>query len=765
MTENLKIEILGKLLGDKEIKKQYNVRNKSYLVESIKYEFLDEFISNGWSILKEFKTSVSIRKEKSNDVDFEDRVWCLFANLGYEFLNKDRKFNIPYDKNNHNLTQQIDVFAKDKETIILVECKAGNDNKRGDFKKELEAMSGKMEGIRKSIQALFPNVKPKIKYILATRNYSISNEDKERLNNIGGIHFTEESIDYFFSLYSQIGVSAKYQFLGNIFEGQEIPEMENMVPAVEGKMGGHTYYSFSIEPEKLLKIGYVLHRNKANINMMPTYQRLIKKSRLKSVHDFIENGGYFPNSIVISIDSKKTNFDRANKQVGSTLSNVGILHLPKRYRSAYIIDGQHRLYGYTDSEYKKSNTIPVVAFLNLSRSEQVKLFMQINENQKAVSKDLRNTLNADLLWESDSKIDQLRALCSRVSIYLGEDRDSPLFDKISIGEDKKIITTQAIENALKKSDFLGKVTKTKIETLGSFYNGDLNHAYDRLKIYLKNGFEYISQNVTDEWRKENDGMLLINKGVFGLILIFSDIVKFLNEKGVINSHKDSITKMFSEVKHYLDPIIVYINNLDENTKNELKSSYGAGGETKYWRTFQKVINETHKEFKPDGLEEYFKKEAKLFNDKAISYIRDIEMEFKKDFKERLEEFYGKKWFEKGVPPKIADKATIDALTKNRELEEDDEEVEPWDCLTIIAYREIALKNWQSIFEKNYIKPGEEKKSGNKEEKTKWMVKLERIRNQNFHSYSVLEEELFFLEELHDWICKKKIKNKYQHSSR
>mgnify|MGYP006211035703 CR=1 FL=1 len=100
MTENLKIEILGKLLGDKEIKKQYNVRNKSYLVESIKYEFLDEFISNGWSILKEFKTSVSIRKEKSNDVDFEDRVWCLFANLGYEFLNKDRKFNIPYDKNN-----------------------------------------------------------------------------------------------------------------------------------------------------------------------------------------------------------------------------------------------------------------------------------------------------------------------------------------------------------------------------------------------------------------------------------------------------------------------------------------------------------------------------------------------------------------------------------------------------------------------------------------------------------------------------------------
>lgn len=95
------------------------------------------------------------------------------------------------------------------------------------------------------------------------------------------------------------------------------------------------------------------------------------------------------------------------------------------------------------------------------------------------------------------------------------------------------------------------------------------------------------------------------------------------------------------------------------------------------------------------------------------------------------------------------------------MEEEDEQVDAWDCITIIAYREIALKNWQSIFEKEYTKPGEEKISGGKDEKTKWMVRLERIRNQNFHSYSVTEEELSFLEELHDWICKKTLRNKFQ----
>lgn len=761
MTENTKIELLGKLINEKEISKQLKVRIKDSLTETIKLKDLDKYTTDGWEISRETKSSVIVRKSKSNDIEFEDRVWCLFAQLGYKFMNKDRHFHLPYDKCNPDNSQQIDVLAKDDETLLLIECKAANENKRGDFKKELEAMSGKIEGLKKSVQALFPETKHRIKYILATRNYSISEQDLERLKNIGGIHFNEENIDYFFSLYSQLGVSAKYQLLGNLFSGQEIPEMENLVPAVEGKMGGFTYYSFSVEPEKLLKIGYVLHRNKANVNMMPTYQRLIKKSRLKSVLEFIEDGGYFPNSIVISIDSERCNFERANTQVGSTLSKVGILHLPKKYRSAYIIDGQHRLYGYTNSRYKATNTIPVVAFVNLSRSEQVKLFMQINENQKTVSKDLRNTLNADLLWDSDNKIEQQRALCSRISIYLGENRDSALFGKISIGEDKKIITTQAIENALKKSSFLGKVTKNKIEELGSFYNGDLDSTYERLSTFLNEGFSYMSENNSEEWKKEGDGMLLINKGVSGLIMIFSDIINFLNANKIIESRKDSIKSVFAEVKPYLDPIVNFVNSLDETAKTELKSSYGSGGEIKYWRTFQKTIQDTYKEFKPDGLDEYLKKEARLFNDKAFGYIRDIETEFKADFKERLEEFFGKKWFEKGVPPKIAEKALVDAMSKNRELEDDDEEVEPWDCLTIIAYREIALKNWQNIFEKEYTKPGEEKISGGKEEKTKWMVKLERIRNQNFHSYSVTEEELSFLEELHDWIVTKELRNKFQ----
>lgn len=761
MNENTRIELFGKLVAESEINKLIKQKRKENLTESINLSLKDKYLSEGWIIEKEFKNSIKVSKLKPFDLAFEDEVWSLFALMGYKFLNKDRNFNLPYDKNNPNQTKQIDVFAKDDETILIVECKSSESNKRGDFKKELESYIGIIEGLRKSLLSLFPRAKYKFKFILATKNLSISEDDLIRLEKLKGIHLNEENIEYFFQLHSQLGPASRYQFLGNIFEGQEIPEMENKIPAVRGKMGGHTYYSFATEPENLLKIGYVLHRNKANVNMMPTYQRLIKKTRLKSVSEFIENGGYFPNSVVISIDAKNCNFDPANTQVSSTISDVGILHLPKKYKSAFIIDGQHRIYGYSNSEFKNKNTIPVVAFVNLSRDEQVQLFMQINENQKAVSKDLRNTLNADLLWTSDNLIDQQKALCSRISIYLGEDRKSPLFGKISIEEDIKIITLQLITNALKRSRFLGKVSKNKIEEIGLFYNGDLDLTYDRLKEFIVKGFEYLSENVEDEWKKETDGLILMNRGVYGFILLLSDIVHFLDEKKIIDSKKTPINKIISETKTYIDPVIHFIRDVSIEQREELKKAYGAGGENKFWRTFQKIVRDTHKIFNPEGLDEYLTKQEKQNNDRAFAIIREIETFFNNDFKNKLEDKFGKMWFKKGVPPQIGDDAVALATKKNRDIENEEDEVEPWDCINIIAYRAIAVKNWQDVFEKDYTRPGEEKISGGKEEKTKWMVKLEFLRNQNVHSYFVTEDELKFLEELHDWLILKEIRNKFQ----
>ncbi len=95
---------------------------------------------------------------------------------------------------------------------------------------------------------------------------------------------------------------------------------------------------------------------------------------------------------------------------------------------------------------------------------------------------------------------------------------------------------------------------------------------------------------------------------------------------------------------------------------------------------------------------------------------------------------------------------MEASKKNREIEDPDKEVEPWDQLHLIDYRKIILNNWQKIFKERYSYPDAK---GVKEEKTKWLEKLNKIRNQNFHVYSVTEEEFRFLADLRFWLLDSK----------
>lgn len=745
------------LIGGKEIQSELKLRKSQYITESIpnKQELLQQYLSEGWEVDREFKTKTRLRKLKNNQLYFIDKVWSMFASLGFEVLNKNQTIDIPYNKKEPSLIQPFDILAKDSESIILIKAESAIKNNKSNFKEYLESVKNNIEGLRKTLRALFPDSQLKFKFVLATENYALTEEDSSILDKINGVHFDEDSIEYYLKMFNQIGLAARYQLLGTLFYDQEIPEMDNKVPAIRGKMGGHTYYSFSIEPEKLLKIAYVLHRNKANTNMMPTYQRIIQKSRLESIHKFIEEEkGYFPNSIIISLDSgkkKKLEFQESTN-IDSTIADLGILYLPKKYRSAYIIDGQHRLYGYANSKYKITNTIPVVAFLDLAREEQVKLFMQINENQKAVSKNLRNTLNADLLWTSENYIDQMTALRSRLAIFLGEDRNSALYGRISIGEDKRIITTQQIDNALKKSNFLGKVTKTKVESYSVFYKGNLELAYDKLSRFFILSFDFFKDKLEEQWESA-DSIIVINKGIYAIITLLSDIVDFLVLRNEV-SERDTADNIFEKAKIYIEPVISFYKEIDDDTINSLKGAYGTGGDVKYWRTLQLAVKEKYPIFNPDGLDDYLKKEEKAYNTKAFEIIRDIETFFKEDVKEKLQESFGNNWFKKGVPPKIGEAATVLMYQKNKDIDNEEDECTEWDCINIIAYREIALKNWQTIFEPYYTRPHEKKISGGKDAKTNWMVKLERLRNQNFHSYYVTEEEYYFLEELYDWLINK-----------
>lgn len=757
------------LVNSSELEKELKKREKNLVFETISQKQLPKYLEEGWSVIRENASgTVRISREKNTPSQFNDDLWCLLANLGFTSLNKLDKISIPcFD--NPNETYPVSLFAADEEVILLVFTKATpGEAKRSNFQDEIKRIGEKKEQLINTVRKNFSTAKHKVKFIFATQNYILSETDKSLLDNYSIFHFDDETIQYYYELNKHLGLSGRFQLLGNLFEGQTIPQLENQIPAIQGKMGGHTYYSFSIEPEKLLKIGYVLHRNKANKKLMPTYQRIIKKSRLKSVQEFVESGGFFPNSIIININaSKGVKFDKANTQVENAISRVGVLHLPKTYRSSFIIDGQHRLYGYANSTYKKTNSIPVVAFVNLDRNQQIKLFMQINENQKAVPKNLRNTLNADLLWDSEDLTEAIKALKLQIAQDLGEELDSALYERIIIGENPKsatrCITIDTIRLGLDKSNFFGVFTKNAVKTEGTFYGHNNDQMYDRIMPFLKGLFGYIRENSKAEWDmgESGEGYLCINAGIESLLRLFSDIADHLAISGQVNIRTARLKDVIEKATPFLDPLIDHFKQISTEEKTMFRKSYGSGARAKYWRTLQKIIHAKIPTFEPAGFADYLRNEEKQFNNESFNMIRDIEQFLKKDFREKLEAKFGASWFKKGVHPNVYDAASLLSVQKNRELEKH-EEVEPWDCLNIIDYRKIALyqSNWKDIFERSYTKPGEEKMRGNREERTSWLVKLERIRNQNFHSYSVKEEEYNFLVDLHNWLIAKTTQNTF-----
>ena len=742
----------GKLLSQAEVPNALRERKKTYTEKTAWRVALKNEEEEGWYFFKDTSNpeKVKVHKDKPDSVVFENRLWALFAMMGFTRLNRDAHFEIDYTSNGSNHKKQIDVFAADEETVLVVECKCAEKPKDKPWKTELEAIKGYMQGVRAEIAKEFPE--HNVKFIFATHNYNVGETDKDLMRQFGIAHFDEKTIKYYEELVKHLGSCSRYQLLGSLFANNTIKGMDNRIPAIKGKMGGYTYYVFSIQPEILLKIGYVLHRSEANEGMMPTYQRIIKKARLKSVHEFIESKGFFPNSLLISVDTKKgkpLQFDLADKQGTDNVTQLGILHLPNVYRSAYIIDGQHRLYGYSDSRYSRTNSIPVVAFENMDQKEQVKLFMEINENQKAVSKNLRNTLNADLLWVSDNPIEKREALRSRIAQDLGDNASSPLVNRVIIGEDQsdefRCITLEMICSAIKDTSFLSKFNKDQTPQEHGLFDLDNNDkTLVLLEKYLFGCFKYLKELLPEEWEKnpKHDGIILFNNAIGGFIRLFNDIAIELYNNG---HDPKKIDDFLEETHYYLDPLQDFFRKLSDDAKQELRASYGGNGPKDYWRNLERAVHNAHDSFVPEGYEKYWEDHDKSHNEDSIRIMASAEKSAREFIVSTLKAS-SSNWIQE-IPKKVYTSANSN---KSKHEYDTGESKDISDFFTMADLCEIIMygTNWSVHFEKVFTLPSQEKIAGGKKAKTDWMIMIDKLqKNVGRANFNVTKQQRDILLEI------------------
>ncbi len=766
-------ELKQKLARDEsELKSLYKAKKNKYYEKNVLHNQVEEYIKDGWETSKEQKTKTTIRKLKSHNKKFEDDIWCQFYELGYRVLNRDETFSLPFGIEKEE-TQQIDVIAADNETVFLIECKSSNVFKKApSYKDKFELLKSQTDGFRKAIYELFGKDK-KIKYIFATRNMRLDSdsEDAQRLIKANILHYSDKIYDYVDSLIEKYKKAARYQFLGLMFKNEKINDQNILLPAIEGKMGGKTYYMFSIEPHLLLKIGFVLHRAKINEEEMPTYQRLLIPNRLKNITKFIDQGGYFPNSLVINFGaSKKINFEPAGIRSDSdSYSRAGILKIPNEYSIAYIIDGQHRLYGYADSKFKDTNTIPVVAMFGLDNTKQLDIFMDINENQKAISPSLRSTLEEDLYWYSDRADSRLKALRSSIIRELSENNDSPLKNKITIGEDKAFLTSPPFGDSLSKCGLLPKAKGNQYlpeSTIFSLYDVN-NHDHNSEMIKTKKKIVKLlieCYSLAGEYFKENlfdsNSLIVTNRGTHPFIMLIGDLVRHLINQGSV-SNQSSIDTIFDGIDKYLRCLLEKLVGLSEDEKAKYLGMLGAGVETKWLRFFQSVIHGCFSEYYPEDLVDWQQRQDEALQDEGRKYGEKIESFMKKTILDNLKILFGNEWeFEIGkIARECQNRASLED-EKNYKEGLKKEKTDWTEMFNINDYKEIIEKHWSKKADGNLdFKTFEDIFSidmdfgfNSKTEKIKWISHFNSYRNLWAHAGTkekrLNKQEVEFLEKIY-----------------
>ncbi len=700
LTISQKQDFLNHMTDDQStLIKKFKARKTPYYTRSIGINELDDYIAEGWEEVSTSKHKAKIQKLKPEGVKLEDDIWCMFYNLGFRNLNYDEDLSVQWGDNPED-RHQLDVVAVGDEAIFVVECKATAKLKPASFKKEIGEICLYRDGVIKALRQIYGDEK-KVKFIFATRNYTFAEgcDDEKRLADNKIFQFTDNTYDYINSLIKSYKSTAIYQFYGLMFKHERINKEKIRIPALKGTMGGHNYYMLSIEPAKLLKIGFVLHRTKVNTQItMPTYQRLLVPSRLKGIGEFIDKGGYFPNTIIVNFDdSNKKNriqFEQAAGGSDDTKTKLGYLTIPNAYCIAYIIDGQHRVYGYAGSKYKDTNTIPVVAFDGLPSEEQLKIFMDINEHQKAVNPGLRLDLTEDLNWDSPRLDSRLKALRSSIIKQLGSGNNSVLSRKISIGEDSAKLAFKPFDTALSQSSLLPKATSKEFtkHTDVCLYNTNcvdaskaMNDSQRRVSNLIKDCYAYVYHKMSNEHKDEYEQFIECNRGTYAFISLIASLNENLISNNVL-SQTSSTKEQVDKMSTYFDVLIDYLCDMPTEDKSLILLSKGAGADTCWFRKYQNAIHRKISSYNPEGLNAWLETQNKDLQEEGKKFGRQIEKDIKTRILSKLEDLYGDTWENK--VKKIKGKCF------QRMDDNDDSEMQDWtDFMTLQDYKEIIDTNW------------------------------------------------------------------------
>ena len=643
------------------LKAEERHRKATLLEKTVRQSEVEESQSDGWAVVRVNRATTRMRKEKNIDVAFEDRVWRVFRGLGFSALSL-RPCTVEVEG---AYRKKVDVIARDEENLFIVECKASDRERPVPAREPLEYFSGHYAGFLAAVRRQWGRTCGRLTAVVAIGSMEARPVDEEYCDSLHRTRrnillWSEADLRYIERLVEEVGPLARYQLYSVIFAGKEVRALSVAYPALRGRLGDHACYSLLMPASQLLKYAYVHHRQLAGIRMRAAaqaYQRMLNSSKLRQVRRYLDDGyGYFPNAVIVNF-SERIRWDGHREDSGVA---VGTVTLPGRYGCAWVIDGQHRLYGAAGAE--RDPFLPVLAFDGLSQGEQAQLFVDINKQQTSVKANLLWDLYSDIYRDAEERKDRVLFQVAETAKLLAQ--EGPLAGHVRVeslpATHNGQITLETVCTGLWK---YSGIWKNYVSAVMGDEDDDgriVSHAADILSDY----FTSLEELWPEDWANGDRGVLLSNNGFGVFVTLLGDTlghVILAGDEALLR--RTNAQRLRAIIKdRYLTPAVQFLREEEargeKGAYQEIIKANSRGAQRFCVDILRDCIAESVASFRPphartrkedQAYDQQFEK-LQAERSRAITEIGPTVEPFLRTYvQQEIESHYGNAWWRRGLP--------------------------------------------------------------------------------------------------------------------
>lgn len=320
-------------------------------------------------------------------LEFENEVKDFLQGLDFNDVKGGADFRIG--------GKQIDAaFGTLSKTYVIISCTTRNKSTNdGSIEIKINELKSWYETLLKGLNTIdsLKNYN-NLKLVLATKGIHPTQRDKKLCDTDPKVYLWDEQFfEYYNTLQSKIGIYAKYELQRELEIKLDESEFSNLkdIPALRITIDkGNFYYLTAVDPIDLLKVSYVARRERGDQSF---YQRMINEKKVKTIAYQIEKNklSFFNNLILSTINEKGLDFNESSSKENISF---GKLSVNNELKSLWVVDGQHRLYGYSKvKDYSNLNypKIPLSIIVSKGERDQGTMFISINTNQTVLSDDYK----------------------------------------------------------------------------------------------------------------------------------------------------------------------------------------------------------------------------------------------------------------------------------------------------------------------------------------------------------------------------------------